>query len=179
MSEGAEGAKRRGMTNRMIRTAVIPGSFDPVTIGHLDVIERTAAIFDRVYVTAFHNADKKAGFFTGEEKLRMLKLATAHLENVSCCLDNGMTAVFAKEHHAVIVKGVRSGTDFDYEMGMYGINRAAEDVDTILIPAKQEYSHISSSYIREMLRYRHAFRGAVPEPVYDYLMHEWNNPYSE
>ncbi len=159
--------------SRTRTAAVIPGSFDPVTVGHLDIIERAAAMFDIVYVTAFHNVEKKSGMFSGEEKLHMLELATAHLDNVVCSLEGGMTAVFAKEHNAVIVKGVRNGTDFDYEMGMYGINRAAEDVDTVFIPSRQEYMHISSSYVREMLRYRHTFRDAVPVPVWHYLTEAW------
>ena len=160
--------------SRIIRTAVIPGSFDPVTMGHLDVIERTAAMFDRVYVTAFSNADKKGGMFSAEEKLHMLKLATAHLDNVTCSVESGLTAVFAKEHDAVIVKGIRNGTDLDYEMTMYGINRAVEGVDTVFVPAKQEYMHISSTFVREMLRYEHDFEGLVPAPVYRYLCEEWS-----
>ena len=104
----------------------------------------------------------------------MLRLATAHLDNVVCSVENGLTAVFAKEHNAVIVKGVRNGTDLDYEMTMYGINRTVEGVDTFLIPSRQEYSHISSTFIREMLRYEHDFFGMVPNPVYRYLTEEWN-----
>lgn len=158
-----------------IRTAVIPGSFDPVTIGHLDVIERAASMFEHVYVTAFANADKKGSMFSADEKLHMLRLATAHLENVTCSVESGLTAVFAKEHNAVIVKGIRNGTDLDYEMTMYGINRAVEGVDTFFIPAKQEYMHISSTFVREMLRYGHDFEGLVPAPVHRYLCGEHNN----
>ena len=158
---------------RIIRTAVIPGSFDPITMGHLDVIERAAAMFDRVYVTAFSNADKKGSMFTSEEKLHMLRLATAHLDNVTCSVEGGLTAVFAKEHDAVIVKGIRNGTDLDYEMTMYGINRAVEDVDTLFIPAKQEYMHISSTFVREMIRYEHDFTALVPASVHRYLCEEW------
>ena len=156
-----------------IRTAIIPGSFDPITMGHLDVIERAAAMFDRVYVTAFANADKKGSMFSSEEKLHMLRLATEHLDNVSCSVESGLTAVFAKEHNAVIVKGIRNGTDLDYEMTMYGINRAVEGVDTLFIPAKQEYMHISSTFVREMLRYEHDFTGLVPPAVHRYLCEEW------
>ena len=156
-----------------IRHAVIPGSFDPVTMGHLDVIERAAAMFERVYVTAFSNADKKGSMFSAEEKLHMLQLATAHLDNVICSVESGLTAVFAKEHDAVIIKGIRNGTDLDYEMTMYGINRAVEGVDTMFVPAKQEYMHISSTFVREMLRYEHDFEGLVPAPVYRYLCEEW------
>ena len=158
-----------------IRNAVIPGSFDPVTMGHLDVIERASSMFDRVYVTAFSNADKKGSMFSAEEKLHMLKLATAHLDNVICSVESGLTAVFAKEHDAVIIKGIRNGTDLDYEMTMYGINRAVEGVDTMFVPAKQEYMHISSTFVREMLRYQHDFEGLVPAPVYRYLCEEWKN----
>ena len=159
--------------SRIIRTAVIPGSFDPITMGHLDVIERAASMFDRVYVTAFSNADKKGSMFTSEEKLHMLRLATAHLDNVTCSVEGGLTAVFAKEHDAVIVKGIRNGTDLDYEMTMYGINRAVEDVDTLFIPAKQEYMHISSTFVREMIRYEHDFTELVPASVHRYLCEEW------
>ena len=160
--------------SKRIRTAVIPGSFDPVTMGHLDVIERAAAMFDRVYVTAFSNADKKGSMFSSDEKLHMLCLATAHLDNVTCSIEGGLTAVFAQELDAVIVKGIRNGTDLDYEMTMYGINRAVEGVDTLFIPAKQEYMHISSTFVREMIRYEHSFEGLVPAPVYRYLTEEWN-----
>ena len=153
--------------------AVIPGSFDPVTIGHLDVIARAAALFDTVYVTVFRNAEK-AGMFTIEEKLHMLRLATASIENVYCSADTGLLADFAVSHGAGLVKGVRSGTDFDYEMSMYSINRAIEPtLDTIWIPAKQEYFHVSSSYVREMIRYGHDYQKAVPEAVYEYLQKEW------
>ena len=156
-----------------IRTAVIPGSFDPITMGHLDIIERAASMFDRVYVTAFSNADKAGSMFSSDEKLHMLRLATSHLDNVACSIESGLTAVFAKDHDAVIVKGIRNGTDLDYEMTMYGINRAVEGVDTIFIPAKQEYMHISSTFVREMLRYEHDFTGLVPAPVHRYLCEEW------
>jgi pantetheine-phosphate adenylyltransferase len=159
--------------SRIIRTAVIPGSFDPITMGHLDIIERAASMFDRVYVTAFSNADKKGSMFTSEEKLHMLRLATSHLDNVICSVEGGLTAVFAKEHDAVIVKGIRNGTDLDYEMTMYGINRAVEGVDTLFIPSKQEYMHISSTFVREMLRYEHDFTGLVPPAVHRYLCEEW------
>ena len=159
--------------SRIIRTAVIPGSFDPITMGHLDIIERAASMFDRVYVTAFANADKAGSMFSSDEKLHMLRLATSHLDNVACSIESGLTAVFAKDHDAVIVKGIRNGTDLDYEMTMYGINRAVEGVDTIFIPAKQEYMHISSTFVREMLRYEHDFTGLVPAPVHRYLCEEW------
>ena len=156
-----------------IKSAVIPGSFDPITTGHLDIIERAASMFDTVYVTAFANADKKSSMFTTDEKLHMLRLATAHLDNVICSVESGLTAVFARERGAVIVKGIRNGTDLDYEMTMYGINRAVEGVDTVFIPARQEFSHISSTFVREMLRYGHDFTGLVPASVHRYLCEEW------
>lgn len=157
------------MANDKIKVAVIPGSFDPITVGHLDVIERAAGMFEHVYVTALQNADKK-GMFSSEEKLEMMRLATKHLSNVTVCIDDGLTAVFAAEHDACLVKGVRNASDFDYEMGLAQISRAIDKrVDTILLPARAEYMHISSSYVREMLRYGHEFHDAVPPAVYAYL----------
>ncbi len=157
------------MANKKIKNAVIPGSFDPITVGHLLLIERAAKLFDHVYVTAFRNAEKNS-MFTDEEKLQMMRLATGHLDNVTVSVEDGLTAVFAAEHHACIVKGVRNGTDFDYEMGMAEISRAIDaDVETIFIPARAAHMHISSSYVREMLRYDHDFKDAVPPAVYTYL----------
>ena len=155
--------------------AVVPGSFDPVTVGHLDLIERAAAMFDTVYVTAFQNAEK-TGMFTAEEKLHMLRLAVSGIPNAVCSVETGVLADFASEHDAVIVKGVRNGTDFDYEMNLAYISRAIAGegrTETLLLPAKQEYLHISSSYVREMLRYHGDFRAAVPGAVYEYLINEW------
>ncbi|MCQ2432292.1 MAG: pantetheine-phosphate adenylyltransferase [Clostridia bacterium] len=151
------------------RAAMIPGSFDPVTLGHVDVIERAAAMFDTVYVTAFKNAEKH-GMFTDEEKLEMLKLATAHLDNVVCSMESILVAEFAHVNHAVIVKGIRGVSDFDYETSLFHINRAIyADTDTIFIPAKQEVQHISSSFAREMIRYGHPLDNCLPKPVIAYV----------
>lgn len=163
--------------------AVVPGSFDPVTIGHLDLIRRAAAMFETVYAAVFCNADK-SGMFTPEEKLHMLRLAVSDLPNVICSVETGVLADFAVKHDAVIVKGVRNASDFDYEMNLACINRAiaaseaadnaaADSCETVLLPAKQEYLHISSSYVREMLRYNGNYRNAVPDAVYRYLSEEW------
>ena len=155
--------------------AVVAGSFDPVTVGHLDLIERAAAMFETVYVTAFHNAEK-TGMFTAEEKLHMLRLAVKDIPNAVCSVETGVLADFAASRSAVIVKGVRNGADFDYETNLAYINRAIAgdgNTETLLLPAKQEYLPVSSTYVREMLRYHGDFRKAVPDAVYAYLTNEW------
>ncbi len=155
--------------NNNIRAAIIPGSFDPITVGHLDLIERCANIFETVYINVFSNSEKSSGMFTAEEKLDMLKLATKHLPNVICSADNGMTALFAEEKQAVIVKGVRNVADFDYEIGMFWMNRAIASAETLFLPAKQEYLHISSTFVRELIKYGRDFSNVVPKPVCQYL----------
>ena len=154
------------------RCAVVPGSFDPITVGHLDLIKRACGMFDTVYVTAFRNAEKH-GMFMEEEKLHMMRLAVKDLPNAVCSVEDGVLADFAKAHNAVIVKGLRNGTDFDYETSLAYINRAIADAETVFLPASQEYLHISSSYVREMLRYHGDFSKAVPEAVWLYLTKEW------
>ncbi len=154
----------------MGRNCVFPGSFDPVTLGHLDIITRASSLFDTVYVTVFRNAEK-GGMFSHEERFHMLRLATAHLENVICETGEGLLARYVQKRDAVLIKGVRNATDFDYEMGLSCINRAiCAEVDTVLIPARQEYLHISSSFARELIRYGHDIRAALPPPVCDYLI---------
>lgn len=142
-------------------TALIPGSFDPVTTGHLDLITRTAAVFDKVIVTVFDNTTK-SGYFTPEQRLKLLKASTAHLPNVTCDLSNGLLAQYAAEHHAVLVKGVRNNTDFDYEENLAAINRSLTGVETMLLPARGEVRHISSTFVRELLKYDRSLDGNVP-----------------
>ena len=163
-----------------MKTCLFGGSFDPVHAGHLHIAaaaQHECGLDEVVFLPAACSPFKqgRSTLFTDAQRLHMLQLATAHLDNVICSVESGLTAVFAKEHDAVIIKGIRNGTDLDYEMTMYGINRAVEGVDTMFVPAKQEYMHISSTFVREMLRYEHDFEGLVPAPVYRYLCEEWKN----
>ena len=150
-----------------MRTAVCSGSFDPITLGHLDIIQRAAACFDRVVVCVSPNAEKKNQMFTPEQKLRLVRAAVAGLPNVEAELLPGLLADFAADHGAdVIVRGVRNVTDFDAEYQMALINRGIHpQLETMLLPAGQAYQHFSSSMAREMIRYRQPLEKYLPMAI--------------
>lgn len=137
-----------------MRIAVCPGSFDPITVGHLDLIERAAAIFDEVIVCVAMNGEKHT-MFTPKERLEMAVAAVAHLPNVRAELSEGLLADFAREKGAcALVKGARNGMDFDWEYQLAQINRDLEPaLDTILLPARPGQAHVSSTMVRDMIRY--------------------------
>ena len=146
-----------------MRIAVCPGSFDPITVGHLDLAERAAAIFDRVILCVMVNGEKKH-MFTLDERLELARAAAAHLPNVEAAACGGLLADFAREQGAcALVKGVRGGTDLDWEMQLAQINRDLfPRLDTVLLPALPEHMHISSTMVREMLRYRQDLSHYIP-----------------
>ena len=150
-----------------MRTAICSGSFDPITLGHLDVIRRAAAIFDKVCVCVSPNAEKKNQMFTPEQKLLLVRTAVADLPNVEAELFPGLLADFAVDHGAnVIVRGVRNVTDFDVEYQMALINRGIHpELETLLLPASAEYQHFSSSMIREMIRYHQPLEKYLPASI--------------
>jgi pantetheine-phosphate adenylyltransferase len=151
----------------MIRTAICSGSFDPITLGHLDVIRRAAACFDRVWVCVSPNAEKRNQLFTPEQKLMLVKAAVAELPNVEAELFPGLLADFAVAHGAnVIVRGVRNATDFDVEYQLALINRGIHPrLETMLLPASAEYQHFSSSMVREMIRYHQPLERYLPASI--------------
>ena len=150
-----------------MRTAICSGSFDPITLGHLDVIRRTAACFDQVYVCVSPNAEKRNQMFTPEQKLDLVRVAVADLPNVTAELWSGLLADYAVNRGAdVIVRGVRNATDFDVEYQLALINRSIyPTLETMLVPASAEYQHFSSSMAREMIRYRQPLEKYLPASV--------------
>ncbi len=146
-----------------MNTALFPGSFDPVTAGHLDIVERAAAIFDRVIVCVMVNAEKHP-MFSLEERLRFLRDSIAHIPNASADACGGLLVDFARQHDArTLVKGARGCADFENELQMAQINRGLwPALDTVILPAKSEHLHISSTMVREMLRYRQPLDRCVP-----------------
>ncbi|MBE6768610.1 MAG: pantetheine-phosphate adenylyltransferase [Ruminococcaceae bacterium] len=136
-----------------MRLAICPGSFDPVTNGHLDVIQRAARLFDKVVVLVAVNADKH-GVFCAEERCDMLRRATAHLTNVEVASYDGLLADYARERHAAaIVKGLRAMSDFEYEFQMALTNRKLNDgVETVFLTTSTEYMYLSSSLVKEVAR---------------------------
>ena len=150
-----------------MRTAICSGSFDPITLGHLDVIRRAAGCFDRVWVCVSPNAEKRNQMFTPEQKLLLVRAAVEDLPNVEAELWPGLLADYAREHGAcAIVRGVRNGTDFDTEYQMALINRGVcPGLETLLLPASAPYQHFSSSMAREMIRYRQPLEKYLPPSI--------------
>jgi pantetheine-phosphate adenylyltransferase len=149
-----------------VATALCPGSFDPVTNGHLDIIERTARHFDDVIVAVIRNPQKTQSLFSLEERQAMLAEELAHLENVRIEFFKGLLVEFAKEHHAEsIVKGLRAVSDFDYELQMAQMNQQLSGIDTFFISTSPQYSFLSSSLVREVAKYGGDVSGMVPPKV--------------
>ncbi|MCL2814347.1 MAG: pantetheine-phosphate adenylyltransferase [Oscillospiraceae bacterium] len=152
---------------------VIPGTFDPVTNGHIDMISRVVNLFDRVYVTSFENSEKKTMFGLAQRQ-KMLELACEKIDGhdkITVEATSGLLADYAKSKGAnFIVKGARNTHDYEYELMLSVINRKiGENIDTLIIPAKPEYSYISSSFVREMIAYDRDISGFVPEGARLYI----------
>ena len=150
-----------------MKTAVCSGSFDPITLGHLDIIRRSAACFDKVYVCVSPNAEKKNQMFTPEEKLLLVRTAVAELPNVEAELFSGLLADYAvRRGAAAIVRGVRNTSDFDVEYQLALINQDIHPgLETMLLPASAAYQHFSSSMAREMIRYHQPLENYLPASI--------------
>lgn len=145
--------------------AVCPGSFDPVTLGHVDILERAAAQFDEVVAAVLINPAKK-GMFSLEERLEMIAEATAHLPNVRAESGRGLVVDFVRERGlTAIVKGLRTGTDFEYELQMAQMNKHIAGVDTFFVATTPRYSFVSSSLAKEVASMGGDVSDLLPEPV--------------
>jgi pantetheine-phosphate adenylyltransferase len=150
----------------MQRTAVYPGSFDPLTMGHLDVIERAAAIFPRVLVAVVVNPQKREPLFPLDERKRMISESVEGLSNVEVVDFRGLLADFVKRVGVgVIVKGLRVVSDFESEMSAALMNRSLSGVDTIFLPSDPRFSFISSSLVKEVFFLGGDITQYVAEPV--------------
>ncbi|MBO5195516.1 MAG: pantetheine-phosphate adenylyltransferase [Clostridia bacterium] len=140
----------------MKKIAIVPGSYDPATLGHIDIIKRAAEIFDTVYAAIMVNSEKK-GLFSPEERLEILSSACRDLTNVKPIVWTSLSSKLMSETGAkFIVKGARNATDFDYEHSLSEIMRHfSPDCDTVIFPSRPEYFHVSSTYARELLKYGH------------------------
>ena len=148
-------------------TALCPGSFDPVTLGHIDIIERTARHFDDVIVAVIRNPQKSQSLFSLEERQQMLKESTAHLSNIRIEFFKGLLVDFARDHGAnAIVKGLRAVSDFDYELQMAQMNQRLSGVDTLFMSTSPEYSFVSSSLVKEVATYGGDVAHLLPESVH-------------
>src|SRR6202049_4778191 len=145
--------------------AVCPGSFDPVTLGHIDVFERAAAQFDEGIVAVLVNASKE-GMFSVDERIAMIEEACEHLPNLRVEAGQGLVVDFVKARGlTAIVKGLRTGTDFEYELQMAQMNSHIAGVDTFFVATTPEYSFVSSSLAKEVAGLGGNVSALLPEPV--------------
>ena len=151
-----------------MKTAVYPGTFDPVTYGHLDVILRASKLFDRVIVGVLHNSSKSP-LFSVEERVNILKKATQDIPNVEVRSFSGLAVDFAKECQAhTIVRGLRAITDFEYELQMAQTNRVlAPDVDTVFLTTSLEYAYLSSTIMKEVANFGGDLSKFAPREITD------------
>jgi pantetheine-phosphate adenylyltransferase len=150
-----------------VKTALCPGTYDPVTVGHLDVITRCSSMFDEVVVAVVDDSFRKNVLFTAEERAHFLEESTKHLANVKVAVMRGLVVRFARAVGAsVLVKGLRALTDFEYEFEMAQLNRKLDpDLETMYLMASPEYSFLSSSGVKEIAKYGGCVSDLVPEVV--------------
>lgn len=158
------------------RRVVCPGSYDPATNGHLDIIERAAKLFDEVVVAVLVNPNKK-GLFSIEERVEMLREITAGLPNVRVDSWHGLLVDYCRQHGIVaIAKGLRSVSDFDYELQMAQMNRELSGVETLLMSNNPAYGFVSSSLVKEIAHYGGDVKHLVPDVVFQRLTAKFSSP---
>lgn len=151
-----------------MKIAVYPGSFDPITKGHLDIIERSAKVFDKVIVAVLINPDKK-GLFNIEERVELIKKVTNHLDNIEVDSFNGLLVNYMVENKAqVIIKGLRAVSDFEYEFQMALVNKKLnQDIETLCMMTSAKYSYLSSSSLKQVAMFGGCINDLVPEEIID------------
>ena len=152
-----------------MRRAVCPGSFDPVTNGHIDIIARASTLFDEVIVAVGVNKSKKR-LFTADERVAMIAEVCADYDNVKVDTFDGLLTDFCKDRQAhAIVKGLRAVSDFDYELQMAQMNSSLADIETVFVPTSPEYSFLSSSLVKDVAKWGGDISAHVPDRVREEL----------
>ncbi len=153
-----------------MKTGVYPGSFDPATLGHLDIIKRSAKLVDKLIVGVLHNSAKNP-LFTIEERVNLLRELTVDMENVEVDSFSGLLVDFLKKKNAeIIVRGFRAVSDFEYELQIAQTNYSLDNsVETICLITRVEYSFLSASVVKEVARYGGDIRNMVPEKTIEYM----------
>lgn len=157
------------------KLAICPGSFDPITNGHLDIIQRGAKIFDEVVVVIFNN-HSKSPLFTAEERAELIRQSVKNLPNVSVDISKGLLVEYAKKSNAdAILRGLRAVSDFEYEMQITSMNKRLEpNIETFFMMTNTQYSYLSSSIVKEVARYNGDICDLVPKVVADALKEKFN-----
>ncbi len=147
--------------------AICPGSFDPMTLGHLNIVRRTSHIFEKVIVLAMVNAAKSHPMFTIDERVDMIRRVTANYPNVTVDTYDGLLAEYAKRYeHAIIVKGLRAGTDFENEFQMAQVNKTINPgLETMFLTSSEKYTFLSSSVVKELAAYGADLSEFVPREI--------------
>ena len=150
-----------------MKIAIYPGSFDPVTSGHLNIIRRASKIFDKLIVCVMVNAGKHSPMFTREERVDMIRRVTTDIPNVEVDCSNELLAEYARRRGGcVIVKGLRAGSDFEHEFQMAMINRKINpELDTLFLTAEHQYMYMSSSTVKELASYDVNLSDFLPEQI--------------
>ncbi len=153
-----------------MKTAIYPGSFDPITKGHLDVLERAAGMFDKVIIAVLVNSSKKS-FLPIEDRIKLIEDSCKNIKNVEVDSFDGLTIDYAREKDAkILIRGLRAVSDFEYEMQLSQTNSAlAPDINTVFLITKPKYNFISSSTIKEIATMKGDISKFVPPPVATYL----------
>jgi pantetheine-phosphate adenylyltransferase len=149
-----------------MKIAVYPGSFDPITLGHLNIIKRAARIFDKLYVVVMKNS-AKSPMFTREERVELIRRTVINFPNIEVETDDGLLVKFCREKGAtVIVKGLRAVSDFDWEFQMALINRKIDPaIDTLFLASSEKYTYLSSTVVKEMAKHGADLREFVPREI--------------
>ena len=163
--------------SKMERIAVYPGSFDPITNGHLDIIIRAAKVCDKLIVAVLENPEKKNPLFSIEERVELIKRVTKDLDNVEVENFKGLLVNFVKSKNAkVIIKGLRAVTDFEYELQMAMMNnKLDENIETIFMMTNNKYSFLSSSLVKQVAMYGGCIKELVPEEIIKDIIHKIKN----
>jgi len=156
------------------KIAVVPGSFDPITNGHLDIIKRAADVFDVVYVAVLNNSSKKP-LFSIDERIELITEVTKDISNIQIESSTGLLIDYARAKNAIaIVRGLRAISDFEYEMQITSMNKFLDDsIETFFIMTKNQYSFLSSSIVKEVAQYGGTVTGLVPEMVEKALLQKF------
>lgn len=159
-----------------MRIGIYPGSFDPVTIGHLDIIKRSSKLVDKLVIGVLNNS-KKTPVFSAEERKEMIKTVTKDIPNIEVETFNGLLVDFAKIKNAdVIIRGLRAVSDFEYELQIAQLNRNLnQEVDTIFLATSVEYAYLSSSSVREIAAYQGDISSLVPEELVAIVEERYRN----
>ena len=159
-----------------MKTAIYPGSFDPITLGHLNIIKRAALCFDKLIVCVMVNSQKN-GLFTPEERVELIRRVVSQLPNVEVDASSVLLAEYARQRKArVIVKGLRAVSDFESEVQMAVVNRKLNpNVDTMFLPSNEKYTYLSSTVVKEMVRYGVELSDFIPREIIEDVKKKMND----